>query len=65
VRRPGVVRPSDILWITRWVSLGTSLQRVEKEAICANQQLHKRKLKIERHHAVYMLQRVFDRCYGS
>jgi hypothetical protein len=42
-----------------------NLQRVEKDRIRANQQIHKRKLKIERHHAVYMLQRVFDRCYGN
>jgi len=42
-----------------------NLQRLEKEEIRANQQLNKMKLKIERHHAVYMLQRVFDRCYGN
>ncbi|OEU06566.1 hypothetical protein FRACYDRAFT_254435 [Fragilariopsis cylindrus CCMP1102] len=42
-----------------------NLQRVEKETIRANQQLHKQRLKIERHHAVYMLQRVFHLCYGN
>ena len=42
-----------------------NLQRVEKERIRANQQLHKQRLKIERHHAVYMLQRVFHLCYGN
>jgi hypothetical protein len=42
-----------------------NLQRVEKEAIRANQQLNGRKLKINRHHAVYMLQRLFHLCYGN
>jgi hypothetical protein len=42
-----------------------NLQRIEKESIRAYQQLNKRKLRIKRHHAVYMLQRVFYLCYGN